>query len=298
MKKKWITPSAIILIFTLVACEFAGVTIDFGLGGDSGGGSKNSVVETGVDSPINGSNLSMSPVDISYHASSTDGVSTVELSIDGAVVNSFTNPDSNQKIVALKFNWTPSQPGSHTIRVRAQSSTGAWSEFSASTVNVQEEQEKAVPAEPVEKDKEEEPSEPAEDKEDEKEKDGPPETDEVMIYELTHSADTFYYSGSGCNRENTITAMITNPEKVYYATVFIRLVDKEGAGLTDWDSYGNLSHKSGNKFSMTIFSENIPNWSLFDFAVMEYQIVIRDKKQNDLFRSEVMRDISLEICQS
>ena len=295
MKKKWIIPSAIFLFVILVACEFAGITIDLGSGGDNGGGSNGPAVEAGVDLPTNGSNLPMAPVDISYHASSIDGISAVELSVDGEVVNSFASPDSDQKVVGLKYSWSPSQPGSHTIRVRAQSGTGAWSEFSAATVNVQGEQPKP---EPVEKEEDAAPPVPAEEEKDEKKEDGPPDTDEVMIYELTHSADTFYYSGSGCNRENTITAMITNPEKIFYATVFIRLVDKEGEGLTKWDSYGNLSHKSGNKFSMTIFSENIPNWGLYDFAVMEYQIVIRDKNQNDLFRSEVMRDISLEICQS
>ena len=55
----------------LMSCEFAGVTIDFGNGSSSQPAA--APVEAGVDSPANGSALQMAPVDISYHASSTDG---------------------------------------------------------------------------------------------------------------------------------------------------------------------------------------------------------------------------------
>ena len=90
MKRVLILGSALLLILTVMACEFAGITLD--LGGGDGGGSAAAPVEAGIDSPANNATLQMAPVEIAYHASSTDGVSAVELSIDGTVVSSITTP--------------------------------------------------------------------------------------------------------------------------------------------------------------------------------------------------------------
>ena len=79
----------------------------------------------------------MGPVDIAYHASSLEGVSVVELSIDGAVVSSIASPDSSTKVVALRYTWNPPSAGSHTLQVRAQNKSGAWSNFATSAVTIQ-----------------------------------------------------------------------------------------------------------------------------------------------------------------
>lgn len=288
MKKKWIILSAIFLLFVLSACEFAGISIDFGFGGsDSDSGS--AVLEAGVDSPLNGAALPMGPVDIAYHATSTDGVSAVELSIDGEVVSSFKSPESGQKVAALSYTWTPTGPGSHTIRVRAQSNTGAWSDFSAVTVSVQDEQ----PSQPEpEQEEEAPPPEP-----EEEEENGAPDTDEVTIYDIQRNKDIFYYGPGGCNREITITAKVANPEDVYVAVLFIKFIDKEGEGSTNWDSGRAMVKKSEGNYSITLFSESIPNWSLYEFAKMWYQIVLQDKAGGRMTASEVIKDLDFQICQ-
>jgi len=274
-----------IFLLTLMACEFAGITLDLG-GGDSGGdGSSGAApIESGIDSPSNGASLQMAPVEIAYHASSTGGVSAVELSINGEVLSSVASPASDQKVVALKYTWNPSVSGSHTIRVRAQSSNGGWSDYAAATVNIQGSQQQQEP--PAQQ--QAPPDSP-----------GPtPTPEEMTIYDIEHDKDTFYYGGGGCNREITISAKVTHPEDVYAMTLFIRFWDKEGAGLTKWDSGRGMSKKAEGSYSVTLFSENIPNYNAYEFAVMYYQITVTDKSNNPrAVVSEVIKKVNLQVCQ-
>jgi hypothetical protein len=145
MKRIKIIVSALILLLIIIACDIGNVSIDLGSSGESGQ-PQAQPVEAGIDSPSNGSTLPMGPIEIAYHATSTEGVSAIELSINGEVVNSFASPDSDQKVIALKYTWQPSVPGSHTIRVRAQNSAGAWSNFSDATVNIEGSQQSSIMA--------------------------------------------------------------------------------------------------------------------------------------------------------
>lgn len=280
-----------VLMVSLIACEFAGITVDLGGGSADTGGS--AAVEAGIDSPADGAALQMSPVQVSYHASSTGGISMVELSVNGEVVSSVASPDSDQQVVALKYTWTPSAPGSHTLRVRAQGSGGNWSDYSAITVTI-EGQEEAPPAEQPEPEPEEEQAPP---QEEEEEEEGPPDTDKITIYDVKRDTDTLYYGSGGCDNEITISAKVTRPEDVRALVLFIRFVDKEGEGTTKWDDGHSMSKKSEGSYSITLSSEKIPNYSLFEFAKMHYQIVVQDKAGNYNPRTDVFTDLDYQVCQ-
>ena len=272
----------------LMSCEFAGVTIDFG----NGSSSQPAVapVEAGVDSPANGSALQMGSVDISYHASSTDGISAVELSIDGSVVSSIATPGSDQKVVALKYTWQPMTSGSHTISVRAQSTTGAWSDYATSSVNIAgSEQAQAAEPAPVE----EAPAEPTNTPKPE-----PTNTPDVLtIFDVQHDKTKFYYGSNKCgSHELTISARVTQPEDVYALILFIRFADKESAAYTKWDSGRAMSKKSDDLYSVTLTSTKVTNYNAYEFAVMRYQIVAQDKAGNSIARTEVMEDLNIEVC--
>ncbi len=278
-----------ILMSAMIACEFAGITVDLGGGSaDTGAGGAGAAIEAGIDSPANGATLQMQPVQISYHASSTGGVSAVELSVNGEVVSSVASPDSDQQVVALKYTWAPSSPGSHTLRVRAQGSGGNWSDYSAITVTV-EGQEQAPPAEQPEP--EEEPEE------EEEEEEGPPDTDEIAIYDVKRDADIFYYGGGGCDNDITISAKVANSEEVKALVLFVRFVDKESDGITKWDDGHSMVRKSGENYSITLVANKIPNYNMYEFAKMEYQIVVQDKAGNFNPRTKVFRDLDYQICQ-
>ncbi len=281
MKRIKIIVGVLILLLVIIACDIGNLSIDLGSGGESSQPQAGSV-ETGIDSPSNEATLPMGSIEISYHATSTEGVSAIELSVNGKVVSSIASPDSSQKVVALKYSWQPSVSGSHTIRVRAQNSAGAWSDFSAVTVNIeggqQAQQQQDSPSEP------DDPSPTA-------------TPEEMTIYNIEQNLDKFYYGGGTCgSREITISADVTHPDDAYAAILFIRFWDNEGEGLTEWDSGRALVRKADEHFSITMFSEDIPNYNAYEFAVMYYQIVMQDKPGNHLARTEVIKKLLIERC--
>ena len=283
MKRIRIITAVLILMLVITACEIGGFSIDFG-GGNNGGSSGGGSLEAGIDSPSNNATLPMAPVEIAYHATSTDGVSAIELSVNGEVVSSFASPESDQKVIALKHTWQPTVSGSHTIRVRAQSTNGAWSDFSTVTINIEGDQQQNGQ-------KEEEKLAPTD-------KPSATETPEFMtIFNVEHNTNEFYYGGGSCGtKEITISADVTHPDDAYAAILFIRFWDKEGEGLTNWDSGRAMVRKSDEHFSVTLSSESIPNYNAFEFAVMYYQIVVQDKAGNRLARTEVVKQVLLTRC--
>jgi len=287
MKRTKIVVTGLILLLVIIACDIGPISIDFGGGGGSSQPQAASV-EAGIDSPVNGASLPMGPVEIAYHATSTEGVSLIELSVNGEVVSSVASSDSNQKVVALKYIWQPNVSGSHTVRVRAQNSAGAWSGFSTAAINIeggqQVQQQQDSPAEPEEPEETETPSPTA-------------TPEEMTIHNIEHNLGKFYYGGGTCgSREITISADVTHPDDAFAAILFIRFWDKEGAGTTKWDSGRAMAPKSDGHFSVTLFSESIPNYNAYEFAVVNYQIVVQNKAGNNLARSEVIKKLELERC--
>ncbi|MCD6356045.1 MAG: hypothetical protein J7L66_02070 [Anaerolineaceae bacterium] len=286
MKRTKTAAVLLILLLFVLACDIGNLSIDFGKGnsGESQGGS----IEASIDSPSNGATLPMGPVEIAYHATSPDGVSAIELSINGEIVNSFINPESGQLAVAQNYTWQPNVSGSHTIRVRAQSASGAWSDYSATTISIKAEQQQQDNAS------------------DEQASQKPTKTpeatatpEEMTIFNVKHEPSQFYYASGNCGpREITISADVTHPDDAYAAILFIRFWDREGEGLTKWDSGRAMVRKSDEHFSVTLFSESIPNYSTFDFSVMYYQIVVQDKAGNRLARTEVVKEVLLDHCTS
>lgn len=289
------------LLIILLACEFAGFNIDLfgngGGGGDSGGssGSSGAAVEAGVDSPGNNATVPMGPVEVAYHASSADGIAMVELSIDGAVVSSIPAPTSNEKVMALKYAWTPANAGSHTIRVRAQSNGGDWSDYYGVMVTVQASQPapqaQQPPAQVQPQQPQPQPQAPTNTPE------PTPTPKDMQVYDVKFDKEIFYYGGGGCNREITVSAKVTQPEKAYAVILFTRFWDKEGGGLSKWDSGRAMSRKSEGEYSVTLFSEKIPNYNQFEFSIMYVQIKVQDKSGNILAGTDVIKEVTLQVCQ-
>ena len=287
MKRTALIFGVICLVLTVLACDFAGITID--LGGDEKPASQpqTAPVEAGIDAPSSGTVLQMGPVEIAYHASSLDGVSVVELSIDGAVASSIASPDASTKVVALRYTWNPPSAGSHTLQVRAQSKTGAWSNFAVSTVTIQGE----PPAATQQDQQSTSTPEPTKTPE-------PTATpDKVTIYDIKADKNKFYYSNSSCgSREITISAKVTKPEDVFSVVLFIRFFDNEGAGTSNWDAGHAMSKKGDDTYSITLASNQITNYNKYEFAVMNYQLVATDKNRNNIARTEVFKNIELSRC--
>ena len=173
-------------------------------------------------------------MEVAYHASSADGIAMVELSIDGAVVSSIPAPTSNEKVMALKYAWTPANAGSHTIRVRAQSNAGDWSEYYGVMVTVQASQTAPQAQQPTAQPQQ--PQQPAPTNTPE-----PTATpDKLAIYDIQYDKNIFYYGGGGCNREITISGRSPS-QKMLLVFIYLPLLGQGRGGLTKWDSGRHLS---------------------------------------------------------
>ncbi len=284
------------LLFVLLACSIGPLTIDLGLGGDedtsSNGASAGGGIEAGVNSPAPGAVIPAGPSEIAYYATSVDGVATIELSVDGEVLSTVSNPDTSQQVVALKYTWEPTVSGSHTIRVRAMDAKGNWSNYAAVSVTVESSQTGQQDSQPVE------PVQPAE----QKPTDTPSATatpEDMTVYNVKHNQDIFYWGGGSCgSKEITIEADITHPDDAYAGMIFFRFWDKEGAGLSSWSAAYPMARDSDEHFRITISSENIANYNKFEFAVMYYQIKIQSKPPNAvvLAGTDVIKQVELHRC--
>lgn len=289
---------AIFLMVIILACDFAGISID--LGGEKEEPKTDANIEVGIDAPLNGASLQLAPVDIAYHATCVDGIAAVELSIDGNMVDGMTDASFSQKVVALKHTWQPEVAGSHMISVRALSGEGAWSDYQTITVNV--EAQVAQPVSPPEsppdaqqplstpflQDTPEPPPQPAQ----------PTETPrDITIFDIKHDADIFYYGIGSCgSKKVTITANVTHQEKLRGLYVFTRFAEYGGSGVTKWDSGRHLDKKSDGTYSITLVSDTLANYSTYRDAIMNFQIVAQDGSGTILARSEVNKKITLKRC--
>ena len=80
MKRIKVVVTVLILLLVIIACDIGNLSVDLGGGGESSQ-PQGQAVEAGVDSPSNGATLPMGPVEIACHATSTEGVSAIELSV-------------------------------------------------------------------------------------------------------------------------------------------------------------------------------------------------------------------------
>jgi len=91
---------------------------------------------TWIDRPLDGSQLPLGPVTILAHASDADGVSSFEFSIDDDPLA--TVPASGGRLGEATAGWTPTEPGTYTIRARATDSAGNVGSDATSVVTVGE----------------------------------------------------------------------------------------------------------------------------------------------------------------
>ena len=279
MKRTRILITSAVILLALLAC-----TID--IGGGAAAKEEALPLQAVVDAPADGSNLPMGPVQIKYHATAPDGITALELSINGQVVNSSASPEASQKIVAQSFTWNPAVSGNHVIRVRAQGANGVWSGYGMASVNI------VASEEPVQQEQQQQQEQPTETPK-------PTNTPEgLQIINVKSDVNKFFYLNTTCGPNKiTFTAEVTQPDKVYALLIFTRFEDLEDGGLTKWDASHAMKPLGGGKYTITLESEKILNYNTFEFALMHYQLVAQDKAGSRLVATEVVKTaVRLEKC--
>ena len=274
-----------VLFLTSILTGCGGVTVS--LGGNQPTNQQTYPLKAIIDSPASGSNLAMGAVDITYHASAQDGVAVVELSVNGQVVSNLVTPDSKQPLVALKYTWQPTVSGTHIFRVRAQSSKGEWSSFAETMVTIQGETQQS-------QQQSQSPTNTP----------GPTNTPEptstpegVMISDIQKTTNKFYFNANSCGPvKMTLTIHVNQSEKVFQVVVFNRLWDREGEGLSKWDSGYAMKPLGDGDYTFTYTELNVRNPSGFEFTAFYYQFVVMAKNTVKLYSSDVIKDVLFDKC--
>ena len=89
-----------------------------------------------IDAPLDGSTIPLEPYEVVFHIANLNGVNRGELSVNGAVIPSLKNPGGSEPLATLRHVWTPDRPGTYTLKVRSQSASGQWSDYSQAVVTV------------------------------------------------------------------------------------------------------------------------------------------------------------------
>lgn len=138
----------IVLMFTLFLLLFSGCNPTGQEESDQAYIVGDSQPQAWIDAPLNESYLPLDPYEIVYHISDQESIATGELSINDQVVESLSNPDSSKKLATLKYLWTPTEPGTYLLSVRAQGTDGTWGTEAQSVVYIGEvtDTEECIPA--------------------------------------------------------------------------------------------------------------------------------------------------------
>ena len=75
-----------------------------------------------IDKPLDKSTLPLEPLEIIAHASSVNGVSSIEFAVDDQVIN--TVRVGNSRFVIASHIWQPEEPGVYTVRVTSLDTNG------------------------------------------------------------------------------------------------------------------------------------------------------------------------------
>jgi hypothetical protein len=87
-----------------------------------------------IDGPLDGMHLSPGAYEITGHGSDLQGITQMEIAINGLPLVREPGTGTNNTLVTLRKDWNPVDPGTYVIQVRAQNSGGTWSTPATVTV--------------------------------------------------------------------------------------------------------------------------------------------------------------------
>lgn len=99
-----------------------------------------------IDVPING--LTLPPgveVNIEGHASHPGGIARVEIWIEGSLVFTIENPNTNKGLASFAYTWLPPSPGQYTIQVQAFGADGTASSADTTIIYIGGTSDRPVP---------------------------------------------------------------------------------------------------------------------------------------------------------
>ena len=248
-----------------------------------------------IDGPLDGMHLSPGAYEITVHGSDLQGITQMEISINGLPLVREPGAGADNTLVTLRKDWNPVDPGTYVIQVRAQNSAGSWS--SPATVTVWIDQAIQLPSPtavnlatvtPI-----------------------PTITPTPVVvdaYLKNIAISPVLISQLTSCPPTTITAEVQafDPDGIYVIALYYRLKDKSSGELSDWYN-ANISRVHDDLYR-SIFAP-APNGSALKSwvtprlerqgdsfeAFVQIQFVMHDTLGN-IMRSEVDSSVTLKGC--
>ncbi|MBV6451248.1 MAG: hypothetical protein MHPDNHAH_01979 [Anaerolineales bacterium] len=240
--------------------------------------------------------LPPSPCHMIAHGASPNGIAAFEVYVNGAFA--FTEPisDSKQTLAMLDTNCPRLIPGKNIIEVRAQDSSGNWSDFAQTTVILAEERIPTDAPPPLST--------------------GTPAPAFTAIPTLTAtlpptstptpqpiggaaieriSSNLVYLGDSSCGtNEVVILARATAPNGIKVVILFYRFAT--GNSSSEFQSVG-MKSIGGDLFEATLNPTSLLGGSVpFEQATLQYQVVVQQNDGDTSIRTPVLADIAVQAC--
>lgn len=232
------------------------------------------------------------PVTLVLHANDVQGITSFELSANGAVVAEIPSPSTSDSLVTLTYEWHPPEPGKYLLTVRAKNNSGTWSPYAETAViisSVDIPQVVAPTGSPT-------PTETATHRPVEfPTPTNTPQRATITIERI--SIDLVYLGRSSCGPlDVTITAHATVPENINVVVLFYRF--QSGNASSDFQSVG-MNPIGDGFYQQTLNPTSLLGGSVpFDQASLQYQVVVQQNDGDTSVRTGVMSDITVKACGS
>ena len=240
------------------------------------------------------------PCQVIAHGASPNGIAAFEVYVNGAFAYSEPVSDTKQTLATLDAICPRLISGRNFIEMRAQDSSGAWSEFTQTTVILAEERlldeappplatetpatiRTAIPTLTATLPPTSTPTETP----------TPQRTGSLTVERI--STNLVYLGDSSCGtNEVTILARATAPNGIKVVVLFYRF--STGNSSSEFQSIG-MKSIGGDLYEATLNPTSLLGGSVpFDQATLQYQVVVQQNNGDVSIRTPVLADIAVQAC--
>jgi hypothetical protein len=119
----------------------------------------------------------------------------------------------------------------------------------------------------------------------------------ASFFKVLVKPDHLYYRGTGCgDHQAQFQVQVADPKKVYGVGLFFRLKNKNGEETTSWSEGLAMTSAGSGWYSYMLLAEDIPNFTKFRDAYIQYQFVAYDKSNTEVARTDILWDVELSAC--
>ena len=289
MKIKKITFVYILLIAMIMLASCRPTERASDKGADSG-------LKAWFDAPLpNSVFVPPNPVTLVMHASDAQGITSFELSANGAVVAEIPSPNTSDSLVTLTYEWHPPEPGRYLMTVRANNNSGTWSPYADTVVIVSTSDiPQAVlptgsptPTETATHQPVEVPPTPI----------NTPQRATISFESL--STNMIYFRGNGCGpKDITVQVRAMDPGGIQVIVLFYQIESKSGNGATGFASVG-MSSIGGDLYQAILNPESlygVAALSNYGEAWLDLQAVIQNSSGDTSTRTNVLSNTTVAPC--